>query len=103
MSNTPNLKHQRKHLVKISSLRNRGRTGAVNDCSKPDFGASKADLIEFHREELRSRRRRQLARKPSNSWRPPRKNDDPAYRKSIWPAAKIARRRASTPNEGTSQ
>jgi hypothetical protein len=44
----------------------RGRAGVINDCKRPDAGASKVDLIEFHREELRNRRARQLARKPNS-------------------------------------
>lgn len=40
-------------------------TGGVNPCWTPSNEASKADLIEFHKEELRLRRHRQLARVPS--------------------------------------
>lgn len=37
-------------------------SGGINPCWKPSNEASKADLIEFHKEELKLRRRRQLAR-----------------------------------------
>jgi hypothetical protein len=93
MSNTPNLRVHRKRLLYISSLRNRGGGNAVNECKTPDRGATKADLAEFQKERLRLRRARQLRREPSSSWRPRRKNDDAAYRKSIWPASKIEKRR----------
>lgn len=39
------------------------RATAVNDCWRPSAGASKADLAEYHREEMKLRRRRQLARR----------------------------------------
>jgi hypothetical protein len=32
---------------------------AGNDCWRPDAGASKADLVEYHKEEMGLRRRRQ--------------------------------------------
>lgn len=32
--------------------------GVVNECWKPAAGASKADLMEYHREEMQLRRRR---------------------------------------------
>jgi hypothetical protein len=37
-------------------------TNSVNDCWKPSNEASKADLREYHAEEMKLRRRRQLAR-----------------------------------------
>jgi hypothetical protein len=67
-------------------------TGGINPCFKPSNEASKADLIEFHQEDLRLRRSHQLARQSNMAWLVRTKNDRPAYRKSIWPAAKIARR-----------
>ena len=57
---------------------------------------------DAHRQRMEERRKRQLARKSDYPRRvgrflyvlfKPTRNDDPAYRKSIWPAAKIARRR----------
>jgi hypothetical protein len=44
----------RKGLAKAGS-----RIGSVNDCWTPSAGASKADLKEFHQEEMKLRRRRQ--------------------------------------------
>jgi hypothetical protein len=79
----------------LSTSLRRG-TGGINECWKPSAGASKADLAEWHQEDLKLRRHRQLAR-VSNSASPLRtKSDDPAYRKSIWPVAKVARR--ASPN-----
>jgi hypothetical protein len=75
----------------VSTSLKRG-TGGINECWKPSNEASKADLREFHREDLRLRRHRQLERQPNVRKRDRSKNADPAYRKSIWPASKIARR-----------
>jgi hypothetical protein len=40
-------------------------TGGINPCFRPAGGASKADLREFHDEDLKLRRSRQLARVPN--------------------------------------
>jgi hypothetical protein len=40
-------------------------TGGINPCFKPSGEASKADLREFHQEDLRLRRSHQLARVPN--------------------------------------
>jgi hypothetical protein len=45
-------------------------TGGINPCFKPSNEASKADLREFHQEDLRLRRSKQLARTANCS--PPR-------------------------------
>jgi hypothetical protein len=65
-----NLRHVRKQLKAIKAFRDRrvdrafhkrpiGTPSSVNDCWKPNAGASKADLVEFHAENMRSRRARQ--------------------------------------------
>ena len=40
-------------------------SGGINPCFTPDNSASKPDLIEFHKEDLKLRRRQQLARTPN--------------------------------------
>jgi len=37
-------------------------TGGINDCFRPSAEASKADLVEFHSEEMKLRRSRQRKR-----------------------------------------
>jgi hypothetical protein len=44
-----------------------GRGGAINDCWRPSNEASKEDLREWHREDLKLRRRRQL--EPTSQYR----------------------------------
>lgn len=70
-------------------------TGGINPCFRPSGEASRADLIEYHREDMRLRRAHQRDRKPNVIAVRRSKNSDPAYRKSIWPASKIARRGAA--------
>jgi hypothetical protein len=102
MSNTPNLRPMREALQWISSLRNREGMGGINDCSTPDLGASKADLEEFHREKMRSLRAHRRAGRDTITVRGPwyraSKNNEPQYRKSIWPAAKIKRSLPAPPS-----
>lgn len=69
-------------------------TGGINDCFTPSNESSKPDLKEFHQEDLKLRRRHQLARQPNVALARCGKNDDPAYRKSIWPQRKIAKLRS---------
>jgi hypothetical protein len=40
-------------------------TGGINPCFRPSAGASKADLREFHKEDLKLRRAAQLKRTPN--------------------------------------
>jgi hypothetical protein len=40
-------------------------TGGINPCFRPSAGVSKADLREFHQEDLKLRRSHQLARVPN--------------------------------------
>lgn len=79
MSNTINTKHRRKVL--IQTFKGRGRRGVVNDCMKPSLGASKADLAEYHAEEMRHRKHRQRNRKPNVLAHRPSKSDSAEYRK----------------------
>jgi hypothetical protein len=67
-------------------------TGGCNPCFKPSNEASKADLVEFHREDLKLRRSRQLSRVAQPRPYDMSRNADESYRKSIWPASKIERR-----------
>lgn len=55
-------------------------TGGCNPCFRPSAGASKADLAEFHAEDMKLRRARQ--RKLTRNALPPikKRNDDPAWR-----------------------
>lgn len=50
---------RRKHAVSLK----RG-AGGINDCWRPSHEATKADLAEYHAEEMKLRRKHQLARKP---------------------------------------
>lgn len=60
-------------------------TGGINPCFRPSNEASKADLAEFHREEmgLRKAHRGNLGPLYSPYRAKPSKSDDPAYRKSF--------------------
>lgn len=55
------MEHFRMRRLHPKTYKGRG-AGGINDCWKPSAGASKADLIEWHKEDLRLRRRRQLTR-----------------------------------------
>lgn len=46
------------------------RATAVNDCWRPSNEATKADLAEFHAENMGIRRRKQLARERNVRFRP---------------------------------
>ena len=96
MSNSVNMRFHRKRLKALSRIKNwkRDEKAHINDCWTPSLGASKADLAEYHAEEMKLRRRRQLGRTSNVLIARPTKNDEPDYRKSIWPASKIARRTA---------
>lgn len=45
-------------------------TGGINPCWRPSAGASKADLAEYHTEEMALRRSRQRSRVPNVLQRP---------------------------------
>lgn len=56
---------RRKHPAYLAAVadRKRGQSGkSVNDCFRPSAGASKADLAEYHKEEMGLRRAKQLRR-----------------------------------------
>jgi hypothetical protein len=57
-------KAQRRDLSKSPKAK---RTGGFNDCFRPSAGASKADLKEFHQEEMALRRRHRWDRQSSYS------------------------------------
>lgn len=53
-----------KYLAKVEA-RKRAGNGGVNDCFRPSADVSKADLAEYHRENMGLRRAHQLARTPN--------------------------------------
>ena len=54
---------ERRRVIKTGKGKLPRRAGpSFNDCWKPSNEASKADLREYHAEEMKLRRRRQLAR-----------------------------------------
>lgn len=58
------LKGLREHWLLRRQGHKSGRgTGVVNDCWRPSNEASKADLIEFHQENMRSRKNRNFTTK----------------------------------------
>lgn len=59
MRRNDNFVKRRKHATTLAK-----GTGGINPCYRPSAGASKADLVEFHREDMRLRRSRQLQRQP---------------------------------------
>jgi hypothetical protein len=101
MSNTPNLRFHRRrcklrqHLKEIRKENRRSVPDSINSCWKPSAPQTKADLADLHDDDMRERRKRQLGRTgwPIEWLRGSGKNRDAAYRKSIWPAAKVERRR----------
>jgi hypothetical protein len=57
-------RHYGKRLNPIREPLKQG-TGGINPCFRPSADATKADLREFHKEDLKLRRSHQLARTPS--------------------------------------
>lgn len=53
---------------------------ALNDCFRPSAEASKADLAEFHAEDMKLRRAKQRALTRNAPMPPRRKNDDEEWR-----------------------
>lgn len=56
---------RRKHptyLARVAERKRAGRSGAGNPCFRPSNEASKADLAEYHREEMGLRRSHQRQR-----------------------------------------
>lgn len=74
MSNSPVIRKRHRGQKGTHPLlvhfKGRGRTGTINECKKPDLGASKEDLAEFHREKVALAIARRRARIP-NSCQPP--------------------------------
>lgn len=86
MSNTINFEFRRKRLMHKP-------IGGISDggCMTPPRGASKEDLLEFHRETMRNRRNRQFTRQATVRTRKQLNNPYmPKYHgKSIWPDGKL--------------
>jgi hypothetical protein len=54
--------------------------GAINDCFRPSLGASKADMAEFHAEDMKLRRAHQRKLVRNVPMPIERRNDDEAWR-----------------------
>lgn len=95
MSNTINLKYNRRILQSISGLRGRGRNeGAGNICLRPARDAgTKQDLMDLHKDEMRERFKRQFTRTPTHRARSINQNPyrSEYHGKSIWPDGKVAK------------
>lgn len=95
MSNTINLKYNRRILQSISGLRGRGRNeGAGNICLRPARDAgTKQDLMDLHKDEMRERFKRRFTRTPTHRsrWINENKKDSTWRNKGIWPDGKVAK------------
>jgi hypothetical protein len=57
-------KTHRRTMLRFGVPADEKRAASINDCFRPSLGASKADLKEFHGEDLKLRRAAQSARLP---------------------------------------